>query len=945
MPPKRGARGGKKPAAKSEEEKEEAATASVPAGAGSRATRARGKQNNAESPKEEPQADKTQSEAVAETVVAQPSKEDDKIVDEEKKQVDVEIKKADVEQEVPKARPARASRVAKVAFEKAPEDDEEDEEPKPRGKARAARARTSVAKKEEAVEPAPTRVLRTRQSARSKSVAPVEEVEEKPAPKTPSKRGRQAAKPATEPPVGKPLPRRGRPRAGARQKSADEPEEDTAAETPEIPAEDATAEQMETDHEPTPAATVEHAKSEEDNSSTATRRTRGQPARHVSATVAVKEKPAPKTPAKSTRTRGTAKVEEPQVTEKPVPRRGRARVPAKDVVTEDASKPNDEVDKAEVALPEVKESVSEPTKVTEEPMETESTVKEEETPKVSSAEKASEVVPVEETGDKPKDTLVDSVEEKTAPVEPTQETKTEDKVAESENEQAEVTMESSPANEEKEETSALNTSADLTSAVETMDIENKVEEKDTITNGIQNRKRRADETEVPDKITEEGTERPKKKARRLLDLKDRVTSGFVMTMGNDEAGQLGLSQAGSDKRRPVLVKDVVEEASAIAAGALHTLIISGTGEKVYTFGCNDELALGRKTAVDKTDSSENNLNDETVIDTDVAEATPTSIEIPAVKLSKVVAGDSLSAALSTEGAVYIWGCLRDQNGRIGLDPKTIPEAVLHPFNPMPVEVTAKDIASGDSHLLILTTEGDLYSMGVGEQGQLGRLKFDECKFDKEKKETFLTPQKVKFDEESIKIERIWAGSHCSFAKSTDGKLYGWGLNNYSQLGFSTESQNDGLTVFESFPVNISAHWSSLPIEKIETSLHHTLALDQSGQVYSVGRHHYGRLGLGEITEDAKSPRLIEALSDELIVDIACGGTNSFAVSSSGKLYSWGMATVFLGHSTKDEDPIDIWEPKVVTSKNLTERKVYAVAAGSSHLVIIASGPEASNGAK
>ena len=44
-------------------------------------------------------------------------------------------------------------------------------------------------------------------------------------------------------------------------------------------------------------------------------------------------------------------------------------------------------------------------------------------------------------------------------------------------------------------------------------------------------------------------------------------------------------------------------------------------------------------------------------------------------------------------------------------------------------------------------------------------------------------------------------------------------------------------------------------------LHHTLMLDDSGNVFAFGRVHYGRLGLGkdEEEEDIKTPQQIKGL--------------------------------------------------------------------------------------
>lgn len=93
-----------------------------------------------------------------------------------------------------------------------------------------------------------------------------------------------------------------------------------------------------------------------------------------------------------------------------------------------------------------------------------------------------------------------------------------------------------------------------------------------------------------------------------------------------------------EKTRPALIpslRDIVD----ISAGGMHNLCLTRRGE-VYSFGCNDEGALGRATA-----------------DEEGSEFEPRRIELPAPCL-KISAGDSHSACLLNDGRVYAWGSFR-----------------------------------------------------------------------------------------------------------------------------------------------------------------------------------------------------------------------------------------------------------------------------------------------
>ena len=60
-----------------------------------------------------------------------------------------------------------------------------------------------------------------------------------------------------------------------------------------------------------------------------------------------------------------------------------------------------------------------------------------------------------------------------------------------------------------------------------------------------------------------------------------------------------------------------------------------------------------------------------------------------------------------------------------------------------------------------------------------------------------------------------------------------------------------------------------------------------GQVYTWGQGSRGQLGLGERQSSAKSPQHLNSLSAVPLVQVAAGGGQSFALSVSGALFSWG----------------------------------------------------------
>ena len=60
-----------------------------------------------------------------------------------------------------------------------------------------------------------------------------------------------------------------------------------------------------------------------------------------------------------------------------------------------------------------------------------------------------------------------------------------------------------------------------------------------------------------------------------------------------------------------------------------------------------------------------------------------------------------------------------------------------------------------------------------------------------------------------------------------------------------------------------------------------------GQVYTWGQDSSGQLGLGKRELGANSPQHLRSLSTIPLVQIAAGGEQSFALSVSGGVFSWG----------------------------------------------------------
>lgn len=398
---------------------------------------------------------------------------------------------------------------------------------------------------------------------------------------------------------------------------------------------------------------------------------------------------------------------------------------------------------------------------------------------------------------------------------------------------------------------------------------------------------------------------PKGKRLRIafnLPLPERPRAvGRALTCGQGDMGQLGLGDDESkfERKRPALIEKIANVVD-VQAGGMHNLVLTHDG-RVFSFGCNDEGALGR-------DSSEEG-----------SEFEPSPVDLPG-KVLKISAGDSHSACLLEDGRVFAWGSFRDSHGNMGL---TLEGNKRMPINVLP-DLTCCDIASGADHLVILTCQGKVYTVGCAEQGQLGRVSLRSASGEGRRGKTeLLKPGMVVIKNKNKPIEAIWATNYCTFLReSQSGIIWAFGLNNYKQLLANAKDLPTIIT-----PINTKIE----SVRQIAGGQHHTLILKEDGSVYVIGRKDYGRLGLGTVNDDLTELKPIAALKGKKIVSVSCGEAQSFALTDDGKLYSWGMGSNHQLGTGSDDDAL---EPVLITSKQTEGKRIIRASSGGQHSIFL-----------
>ena len=184
-----------------------------------------------------------------------------------------------------------------------------------------------------------------------------------------------------------------------------------------------------------------------------------------------------------------------------------------------------------------------------------------------------------------------------------------------------------------------------------------------------------------------------------------TTDGEILACGSGEYGRLGTGSS-ADELVPVTIESLVsEDIVQIAAGHSHALARTADG-KIYCWGRNDMGQLGLEDSFIDIYSMEDMPR--VVPSNYFASESDSKSQDGSSKIVKIAAGWGRSAAITSDGRVYVWG------HRVSHIPKLVP---------MPNSVRATDVACGGeiskACVLIKSEDGNIWSMGFDSCHSLG----------------------------------------------------------------------------------------------------------------------------------------------------------------------------------------------------------------------------------
>ena len=361
-------------------------------------------------------------------------------------------------------------------------------------------------------------------------------------------------------------------------------------------------------------------------------------------------------------------------------------------------------------------------------------------------------------------------------------------------------------------------------------------------------------------------------------------NGTVVGYGGNALGQLGSGSVSTTNTTLVTASMPSATARFIACGTYHSMFLLDSGA-AYMFGDNTYYQLGV--------------------------STPTSLATPVIVagISNVVSGacgDTHTVLVRYNGEVVSYG--RNNAGQLGVgdkltktSPTIIVAGTLNSALGLSISVDA-----GLNHSVIALADGTVKVCGSNSNGQLGAgTTVTE----------YLTPTTLT----GYSAYSVGCGRNHTLLLLNNTVVYtsaivAFGDNTYGQMG---DAQSNITTRW--FPNRI---YESTGTKKLaRTSGQHGAYVDSDGVLYMKGSNSFGQIGDGtSITSNIAKP--VSSLVDR-IVSVSGADASTYAVTSTGSLYVWGVNTnSVLGDGTT----ISKNRPVLVNGGSLSGKTVVAVAA-------------------
>ena len=384
------------------------------------------------------------------------------------------------------------------------------------------------------------------------------------------------------------------------------------------------------------------------------------------------------------------------------------------------------------------------------------------------------------------------------------------------------------------------------------------------------------------------------------------TDGTLWTWGNGSNGKLGNNQL-TIRSTPVTTFAGGTTWKQVACGSNHTAAIKTDGT-LWTWGLGLNGRLGNAVTADVY--------------------TPVTTFAGGTTWKQVSAGDTHTAAIKTDGTLWIWGS--NLNMQLGINQLTSINKST-PVTTFAGGTTWKQVSCGVLHTAAVKTDGTLWIWGSGSTGRLGNAITTGSRS---------TP--VTTFSGGTNWKQVACGSNHTAAIKTDGTLWTWGFNGNGQLGNNSTSsrtipvttfaggttwkqvaagdthtialRDDGTTkelfsfgnnvrgqlgssVANNVPGQVFSYTNNWKQVSCDAISEHIGAIKTDGTLWTWGNGSNGKLGNAIITGIRSTPVTTFAGGTNW-KQVSCGNDHTAAIKTDGTLWTWGRnSAVQLGNNT------------------------------------------------
>ena len=353
-----------------------------------------------------------------------------------------------------------------------------------------------------------------------------------------------------------------------------------------------------------------------------------------------------------------------------------------------------------------------------------------------------------------------------------------------------------------------------------------------------------------------------------------TTENELYSWGLNYDGQYG-NGTNNNSNKPVNTS--ILNTIKVSGGALFSASVF-SDNKLYSWGNNELGELGNGTITNSN--------------------VPVAVDMTGVLLGKTISqiscGHNFTVVLASDNKLSSWGYgFAGQLGNNANTDSSVPVAV--DMTGVLLGKTITQISCGDTFTAVLTSDNNVYSWGIGVDGQLGNNTNTNSNVPVAVDMTGVLLGKT--------ITQISSGVSFCICLTTDNNLYSWGINGQGELG-------DGTLVSTTTPttVDMGGVLIGKTISQISCAGSFSLVLTTDNELYSWGYNGNGQLGDGTNTIGSVPVAVVMSgvLLGKTITQISCYTYHSLVLTSEGDLYSWGWNVVgLLGDGTNTDSSVPV----------------------------------------